>query len=69
MGGGTKQESDGKREEADLLVLPRSAKSLQSGLSSTERAVGKCARATFAKEKGTELFVQSTKSYGERESR
>ena len=68
----TEQESDSRKrgKMADLLVLPRPAKSVQkgtgfsgktgtywacekekSGLSATERAVGKNARATFAKRK------------------
>ena len=67
----TEQESDNRRRErADLLVLPRPAKSVQngagfsgktlaywacrkgkSGLSATERAVGKYAGAALAKRK------------------
>ena len=54
----TERESDRRREVADLLVLPRPAKSLQKTLnilgllkSATERAVGKYARAALPKKK------------------
>ena len=42
---------------------------VESSLGAKEKAVGKCTRATFPKEKGTEPSVQNIKSLEERESR